>query len=103
MDMEHDLDLPEITYPLTIDTIGKMIATGHTLTGYCKDYQCRHRATIDLVAFARRYGVDHPCDYWSLQPRFRCSVCGHKGVTLSMGIPDRTRARQNTGEPQGRP
>lgn len=52
--------LPQITYPLKVDTIGKLIVLGYEVTGYCHNEGCRHSRRVNLVALARRRGVDLP-------------------------------------------
>jgi hypothetical protein len=72
--------LPEITYPLVVDTVGKMLALGEELTVYCMDRHCYpHSDRVNLVKFARRWGVDHGCMKWDLLPRFYCRSCREAG------------------------
>jgi len=83
--------LPQLTYPLTIDTIGKLIATDHTLTVYCNAYGCRRSVEINLVALGRRIGYTHSCLSPALRQHFHCKACrarGGEGKDLSfvMGL-----------------
>jgi hypothetical protein len=36
------MKLPEITYPLSIDTLGQHLATGHEITMHCNAQGCHH-------------------------------------------------------------
>lgn len=71
--------LPEITYPLSIDTIGKMLALGHEVTIHCHEYGCGHAGRINLVQLARKVGMDHPILEKNLKPHFCCSRCREAG------------------------
>lgn len=75
--------LPEITYPLSINTIGKKLALGEKITVYCGTLDCHHRAEINLYDLTRRLGRDHGCLHWDLAPHFYCSKC------RAAGRPDR--------------
>lgn len=66
---------PEITYPLTVDTIGKQLALGYDLTVYCDQMGCGHHARVNLVALADKLGMDHPSMARDLAPHFYCSKC----------------------------
>lgn len=71
--------LPEITYPLTIDTIGKMMAMGEEMTVSCHSFGCGHMARINLVMLARRLGMDHSCMAADLKEHFYCKRCYDAG------------------------
>lgn len=73
------LKLPEITYPLTIDTIGKMLVLGHELSVQCHSFGCGHSGRVNLVMLANRLGVDHPCLEGDLKPHFFCKPCRAAG------------------------
>src|SRR5882672_1718304 len=47
------LKLPEITSPLSIDTVGKMLAMGHEATIHCLTTGCNHSSSLNLVALGR--------------------------------------------------
>jgi len=51
--------LPEVSYPLWIDTIGKMLALGHEAAIHCLPPGCGHAARLDLVALGHRLGFEH--------------------------------------------
>lgn len=75
--------LPEITYPLTIDTVGKELALGVEIKAHCNTYLCNHRARLNLVRYARRFGMDAPCGHAELARVYYCPVC------RAAGKPDR--------------
>lgn len=79
--------LPEITYPLSIDSIGKLLALGHEVTIHCHEYGCGHRARINMVKLARKLGMDHPILDKDLKPHFFCSCCRDAGrVSTNFGF-----------------
>lgn len=71
--------LPEITYPLSIDTIGKVIATGGEIDVNCFTNGCHHHGRINLVALARRVGMDHSCMAGDLKRFYYCQKCRAAG------------------------
>ena len=71
--------LPGLTYPLTIDTIGKMMAAGSELEVHCNTYGCGHSGRVNLVALSRRLGMDHRCIDAALRPHFYCPKCREAG------------------------
>ena len=71
--------LPELTYPLSIDTIGKMMAAGSELDIHCHTNGCGHSGRINLVMLSRRLGMDHGCLDADLRPFFYCPKCREAG------------------------
>jgi hypothetical protein len=71
--------LPEITYPLAIDSIGKMLALGQEMTAHCRNLGCGHHSRINLVALGCRLGFDHGCGEQDLLPHFYCPKCRAAG------------------------
>lgn len=71
--------LPEITYPLSIDTVGKMLAMGHEMSVHCHTHGCGHDGRVNLTMLANRFGVDHPCLAADLAPHFHCGRCRAAG------------------------
>ncbi len=71
--------LPEITHPLSIDTIGKLLATGHEMVVYCHTPGCRHDGRLNMVTLARRLGMDHGCLDEDLRPYVYCPRCRAEG------------------------
>ncbi|MDG4903232.1 hypothetical protein P9279_22230 [Mesorhizobium sp. WSM4962] len=67
--------LPDITYPLSIDTIGKMLALGHEMTVNCLNTGCGQSSRVNLVALGHRIGFEHPCLAQDLQRYFYCPKC----------------------------
>lgn len=73
------MKIPELTYPLRIDTLGKKLATGEELWVHCYQYDCNNRARLNIVTLAKRLGTDHPCSHRELTPRLYCSRCREAG------------------------
>lgn len=71
--------LPEITYPLVVDTIGKMIALGEDLSVYCNNHGCHRGQRVNLAMLAHRVGMAFPSDARALKPMFFCSLCRDAG------------------------
>ena len=71
------LKLPEITYPLSIDTIGMCIATGHEISMHCMT--CRRYVRLNLVTIAKRHGMDYPSLAPSLEKVVVCGACQEAG------------------------
>ena len=71
--------LPELTYPLSINTLGKKMADGQEITIHCHTYGCNHRARINLVMLARKLGMDHGAMDAELRPYFYCQRCRDAG------------------------
>ena len=71
------------TYPYRLDTIGKLVDEGMTLTAYCHAPGCGHSAGL---ALAGRLGRDHSSMAPALLPRLTCSKCGAKGGALSLRL-----------------
>ncbi|TGQ95442.1 hypothetical protein EN851_07955 [Mesorhizobium sp. M8A.F.Ca.ET.208.01.1.1] len=71
--------LPEITYPLSIDTIGKMLALGHEAEIHCLNTSCGHASRLNLVALGHRVGFDHSCLVQDIARYFYCPQCRAAG------------------------
>jgi hypothetical protein len=74
--MRYTAGLPEITYPLSIDTIGKHIALGYEVHATCD--KCRHNGRLNLVRLAYKLGFDHGCMAPEIRPHVVCSGCGRR-------------------------
>lgn len=78
--MKHDIfPLPEITYPLYVDTLGKLIVLGYDMSFNCSTHLCGHHYEINLVKLARHLGRDHGSLDRDLRPHFRCRKCAAAG------------------------
>lgn len=78
--MPHEVfPLPEITYPLVMGTIGKLLALGDEIEVYCGTYGCHHHAPVNLYHLARKLGRDFEASHWTLKRHFRCSKCRAAG------------------------
>ncbi|MGB3899454.1 MAG: hypothetical protein WA973_12945 [Mesorhizobium sp.] len=71
--------VPEITYPLVIDTIGKMLGMGEEITVHCHVNGCEHSGRVNLVRLGYRLGFDHGCQDADLRPYFYCPKCRGAG------------------------
>lgn len=78
--------LPEITFPLVVDTIGKELALGQEIHVRCSNNGCkRGEARLNLVALARcldrpgRPGLDHPSGREYLLRHIFCPDCRREG------------------------
>jgi hypothetical protein len=71
--------LPEITYPLTIDTIGTTLAMGHEISVHCHSQGCGHTGRLNLVRLARRVGMDYSSDDVALREIVYCPHCREAG------------------------
>ena len=71
--------LPELTYPFTIDTIGKMMAAGSELEVHCHTDGCGQSGRVNLVMLARRLGMDRGCMDGDLRRYFYCQKCREAG------------------------
>lgn len=72
--MRYEIKLPEITYPFSLDTIGKELAMGYETTMYCST--CGRHARVNLVTIAKRRGMDYPNGPDDLRKVVKCSKCG---------------------------
>jgi hypothetical protein len=61
----------------------------YSVSAYCYDLACQHRAALDLRALADRYGMDAEVNW----RRLRCTCCGGRNVQVRvsyhMRAPDR--------------
>lgn len=73
--------LPEITFPLTIGTIGIVIATGHEILAHCSTDGCRHNGRLNLVQIAKRspLGMEQGTLRHELLPYVFCPACREAG------------------------
>lgn len=61
-------------YPLTIDTLGKLIDGGYSLAAYC-DRCVEPRGLVDLEALVAKLGRDHSSSRDALRPHLPCPKC----------------------------
>lgn len=71
--------LPAITYPLTIDTVGKYIVLGYEISAHCRRPNCSPARRINLVTIARALGMDFDLSQDSLRSVFYCVRCVEAG------------------------
>lgn len=77
--MRQMFRLPDITYPLSVDTIGKLLALGHEITVHCHAYGCGRSGRLNLVLLASKVGVDYPCGDADLKRHTHCPACRAAG------------------------
>ncbi|RWN01004.1 MAG: hypothetical protein EOR86_03880 [Mesorhizobium sp.] len=73
--MNFPFKLPEIIYPLVLDTIGKMLAIGEEISVHCYSQGCGHSGRLNLVRVAQRLGMDYPCGDVALRKISYCPRC----------------------------
>ncbi|MBA1141773.1 hypothetical protein [Mesorhizobium neociceri] len=71
--------LPEISYPLAIDTIGKSLAMGEEHEIHCLNNGCHHTARLNMVALGHRIGFEHSCLVQDIGRFFYCPRCREAG------------------------
>lgn len=70
----------EEKFPFIMDTIGKLIDAGSSVSAHCNNYGCGNRKEIDLPALAVRKGRDFGCMHWDLIKVFYCDRCRKSGL-----------------------
>lgn len=60
--MAFEFKLPEITFPLVLDTIGKQIAEGYRCHMHC--HRCARHASVNLVTVAKHKGKTNQVSKW---------------------------------------
>jgi hypothetical protein len=96
--VRYTANLPEITYPLRIDTIGKQIALGYEVHAHCES--CNHNGRLNLVRLAYKLGFDHGCLAPEIKPHVVCRECGAKQMGFILSPPtycSRVHNRQTAG------
>lgn len=71
--------LPEIAFPLSVDSIGKLLALGHEVHVHCHTYGCGHSGRLNLVQLGRKVGLDYPCLEADLKKHVYCPRCHEAG------------------------
>lgn len=73
--------LPEITFPLSIGTIGIVLVTGHEILAHCSNDGCRHNGRLNLVQIAKRspLGLEQGTLRHELLLYVFCPVCREAG------------------------
>lgn len=65
--------MTKLTYPLTVDTLGKVKALGGGISITCNI--CHKYSLLDLDKLIEKLGEDHGCMDWDLRPLFHCQRC----------------------------
>ena len=71
--------LPELSYPLTVDTIGKVLAMGSEIHVFCHTDGCGRNSRVNLVRLSHRLGMDHGCMEADLKRVLYCQACQEAG------------------------
>ena len=63
----------------------ELIDGGYSITLYCHNPRCHHRANLDLKKVLERLGPDHSMLFDDIKHKLRCGRCGGKefGITKS--------------------
>jgi len=89
----------EVTYPLRIDTLGKLRATGGGLYAHCTALYAGHGAQLDLDMLIAQYGEDYRfVGDKRIAAACVCKRCGHKGATLRLTVNSRRQAIREYSE-----
>jgi hypothetical protein len=90
-----ELKLPEISFPLSIGTVGIVLATGHEILAHCCTNGCRHNGRVNLVKVARKspLGMQQGTLRHELLPFVFCPACDaagrdRKNLNFSLCIPE---------------
>lgn len=95
--------LPEITYPLAVDSIGKLLALGEEMSAHCRNPGCGQKSRVNLVALGHRLGFDHPCSEKDIAPHFFCPKCREAGRDdKRVGFIHHVLTREHSQWPRGR-
>jgi hypothetical protein len=70
-------------YPNHVGTIGEKIRVGHGLWLHCENWECLHRARIDLEAIAERCGAELSVAEFVNRS---CSECGARWPNISISL-----------------
>ncbi len=71
------MKVPEITYPLSLNTVGALLATGSGIIVYCDE--CGRYRNLNLVTLARRFGMGFNTMHDSLIRVIYCAECKDAG------------------------
>ena len=71
--------MAELTYPLTVDTVGKLIDAGHHLQASCED--CGG-LSVNMELLAAKIGRDYA--FVGRNFPLRCPLCGNR-ITARIG------------------
>src|SRR6516225_2114284 len=81
---------------MSADTVRDLILDGYEISIHCRAYPCTNRTKADLVAVARKHGLDWR--WFGKRWPYRCDRCGSRDVGMQLlpdvrpnSSPDRTR------------
>ena len=70
--------------PPHVGTLGSTIRVGYSMMIHCGNWDCHHRATVDLEALQARLGEDYPVA--DLVARAVCNECGARWPKISITV-----------------
>jgi hypothetical protein len=70
--------------PPHVGTLGSTIRVGYSMMIHCGNWDCHHRATVDLEALQARLSADYPVA--DLVARAVCSECGARWPKISITV-----------------
>ena len=71
--------LPQIRFPVSVDTIGQHIALGYEVWASCDTTGCNHTVRLNLVVLAKYLGAAHGARAADLKSYFHCPKCREAG------------------------
>lgn len=71
--------LPQVRFPLSVDTIGQHIALGYEIWASCETTGCNHTVRVNLVLLSRYLGPEHGARATDLRRYFYCPKCREGG------------------------
>jgi hypothetical protein len=63
---------------IAVNTIQELIDHRYSVTIYCHNPRCHHRADLDLVKLRTRLGPDHGMLFDDIKHKLVCGKCGGK-------------------------
>lgn len=69
----------DLSFPLVVDSLGKMQALGMRLSVSCYTYLCHKHTWIDMDELITRLGDHHSCMEVDLKPHYYCAKCRGAG------------------------
>jgi len=83
-------------------TYQSLIDAGMTISVYCHNSRCHHKATLDLMALRDRFGPDARAMHDDIAPKLRCAKCGGREVGLTYLAEAKERGENAYAKARGR-
>jgi len=68
---------------ISVNTVQELIDHHHTVTIYCHNPKCHHKAVLDLPKIRDKLGPDHSMLFEAIRYKLRCSKCGRREFGMS--------------------